>query len=33
MIDCGKRFLKVKKNNSVNVTYIDIIGPTIDCFY
>ena len=31
MIDCVKRFLKVKKNNSVNVTYIDI-GPTIDCF-
>ena len=29
MINCLRRFLKVKKNNSVNVTYMDIIGPAI----
>ena len=26
MIDCVKHFLKVKKNNSINVTYINITG-------
>ena len=31
VVDCVKRLLKVKKNNSVNVTYINIIGPTISC--
>ena len=31
MINYLKRFLKVKKNNSVNVTYIDIIGPATGC--
>ena len=31
VVDCVKRFLKVKKNNSVNITYINIIGPTIGC--
>ena len=26
MTDCVKHFLKVKKSNSVNVTYINITG-------
>ena len=29
MIDCVKLFLKVMKNNSINVTYINITGPTV----
>ena len=29
MIDCVKRFLKVKKSNSVNVTYINARGIQI----
>ena len=31
MVDWVKRFLKVKENNSVNITYINIIGPSIGC--
>ena len=31
VVDCVKLFLKGKKNNSVNITYINIIGPTIGC--
>ena len=26
MTDCVKRFLKVKKSNSVNITYLNITG-------
>ena len=29
MIDCVKLFPKVMKNNSINVTYINITGLTI----
>ena len=29
MVEWVKRFLKVKENDSVNITYINIIGPTI----
>ena len=31
MIDCVKLFLKVKKNNSIDITYINITGPSIGC--
>ena len=31
MVEWVKRFLKVKENNSVNITYINIIGLTIGC--